>query len=306
MWFYKKLLQCQFVCLIQLGEGRAAKSGRDNTSEYLIMEATFWSKFLDVHEFFIPSEVAIFLSFCLEGVGLTWFICQLAAEVYNHKVPGKPGLAAMWGLCPSRSPRPVAQARAQGIWSSPGVEPHSLPGQPDPLLDRPRRKIKIKNLKKSAEALNGSDVYKLLVHCEHVQEGYKTPECLLKMPMRKKGGRAKSSKGIKQLRNLHWLSMRRCKSILKSSPEFLCHLHGFERVIFDCYHILQNLQPGWKNLQRKWDASKMKMKEMNCREMSSELFQKFLPFHCVLSKNLYQMEPLSIHIILTFIWHEAD
>lgn len=168
------------------------------------------------------------------------------------------------------------------------------------------QKNKNKKSKKSAEALNGSDVYKLLVHCEHVQEGYKTPECLLKMPMRKKGGWAKSSKGIKQLRNLHWLSMRRCKSILKSSPEFLCHLHGFERVIFDCYHILQNLQPGWKNLQRKWDASKMKMKEMNCREMSSELFQKFLPFHCVLSKNLYQMEPLSIHIILTFIWHEAD
>jgi len=45
------------------------------------MEVSFCSRFLDVHEFFISSEVDIFLSFCLEGPGLTRFVCQLSEEL---------------------------------------------------------------------------------------------------------------------------------------------------------------------------------------------------------------------------------
>lgn len=155
---------------------------------------------------------------------------------------------------------------------------------------------------KPVEALRGSDVSKLLVHCEYAQGVQKTEKnkCLLKMSVGKPESWAKSSAGINQ-----WWNWADCQWGFVT--QFWHDVLGFTVT----YMVLKGSSCRIYNLDgRIWEENeipvKMKMREMNCRKMSSGLFQKFLPFHCVLSKNLIQMEPLSIHIILTSIWHETD
>lgn len=90
------------------------------------MEATFWSKFLDVHEFFIPSEVAIFLSFCLEGVGLNMIYLSVSCRSVQPQGPRKARAGSNVGALSQRVPM------AGGSGTCPGNLIFSRGGAPQP------------------------------------------------------------------------------------------------------------------------------------------------------------------------------